>query len=183
MPGVEVQERHEEVEADGGDGADDEVGEDVVAEGVGGGVGGDGLEGVIFELQDHDVEGREGGVGHDDGVGDHGGEEHAFGALGPVAHAEDELQADEQHAGVAEDDEDVFPEVVAEGVDLGVGETARDEVEGEVEVGEGEKGEQEGDELVDEFDVQEDLAGDGVVGAPDLAEVCERVDGGEEGTV
>jgi len=138
---------------------------------------------VVFELEDDDVEGGEGGVCHDDGVGDHGGEEHAFGALGAVAHAQDELEADEQHAGVAEDGEDVFSDVVAEGVDFGVGETAGDEVEGQVEVGEGKEGEEEGDELVDEFDVQEDLAGDGVVGAPDLPEVGERVDGGEEGAV
>lgn len=130
VPGVEVEEGHEEIEADGGEGADDEVGEDVVAEGVGGGVGGDGLEAVVFELEDDDEEGGEGGVGHDDGVGDHGGEEHAFGALGAVAHAEDELQADEEDAGVAEDGEDVSADVVAERVDLGIGETAGDEVEG-----------------------------------------------------
>ena len=39
------------------------------------------------------------------------------------------------------------------------------------------------DELVDEFNVEENLAAHGVVGAPDLAEVDEGVDGGEEGTV
>jgi len=35
VPGIQIHERHEEVEADGGDGADDQVGEDVVSEGVG----------------------------------------------------------------------------------------------------------------------------------------------------
>jgi hypothetical protein len=72
---------------------------------------------------------------------------------------------------------------VAEGINFRVGQRTRDEVEGQVEVGEGEVGEEEGDELVDEFDVQEDLACSGVVGRPDLAEVDERVDGGEEGAV
>jgi hypothetical protein len=37
--------------------------------------------------------------------------------------------------------------------------------------------------LVDEFDVRQDLANYGVVGLPDLAEVNQRVDGFEEGTV
>lgn len=37
--------------------------------------------------------------------------------------------------------------------------------------------------MVDEFDVKEDLAGDGVVGGPDLFEVYKGVDGGEEGAV
>lgn len=37
--------------------------------------------------------------------------------------------------------------------------------------------------MVDEFYVQEDLACDGVVGVPDLFEVDEGVDGGEEGSV
>ena len=39
MPRVEVEEGHEEVEADGGAGGDDEVGENVVAEVEGGGGG------------------------------------------------------------------------------------------------------------------------------------------------
>ena len=72
MPGVEVEEGHEEVEADGGGGGDDEVGEDVVAE-FEGGVGGS-------ELGDDDVEGGEGGVGHYDGVDDYAGHEHSFGS-------------------------------------------------------------------------------------------------------
>lgn len=70
VPGVEVEEGHEEVEADGGSGGDDEVGEDVVAE-FEGGVGGS-------ELGDDDVEGGEGGVGHYDGVDDYAGHEHSF---------------------------------------------------------------------------------------------------------
>ena len=73
VPGVEVQEGHEEVEADGGGGADDQVGEDVVAEDDDG-------EGV-FELRDDDVERAEEGVRHDDGVDDHAGHEHPFCAM------------------------------------------------------------------------------------------------------
>ena len=62
MPGVEVKEGHEEVEANGGGGGDDEVGEDVVADGEGG-FGG-------AKLDNDNVEGTKGGVGHDDGVDD-----------------------------------------------------------------------------------------------------------------
>ena len=60
MPGVEVEEGHEEVEADGGGCGDDEVREDVVSEG----------EGCFaaFELGDDNVESCEGGVGHNDRV-------------------------------------------------------------------------------------------------------------------
>lgn len=145
VPRVQIEEGHEEVEADGGAGRDDQVGEDVVAHAeVGGGL----------ELFDHDVDGGEGRVGHYDGVGHEGGEVHLFGALGPVAHREDELHGDEEDAGVAQDVENVFAEVgFAGGIDLGVGQGAGDEVEGEVEVAEGEPGEEERDELVDELDV------------------------------
>lgn len=72
MPGVEVEEGHEEVEADGGGGGDDEVGEEVVAEFE--------VCGRGFELQDHDVQGSEGGVGHDNGVDDYARHEHPFGS-------------------------------------------------------------------------------------------------------
>ena len=142
VPRVQVHEGHEEVQADGRDGADDQVGEDVVSELIGRGIGRDGLEGVGFELDDYDVQGREGGVGHDDRVGDHGGEEHAFCALRPVAHAQYELEADQQDAGVAEDDKDVFADVMAKGVDFGICQASSDEVEGQVEVGQGEESEQ-----------------------------------------
>ena len=72
MPRVEVQEGHEEIEADGGGGADNQVGEDIVAED-------EDCERVL-ELRNDDVEGAEEGVGHDDGVDDHAGEKHPFGA-------------------------------------------------------------------------------------------------------
>lgn len=72
VPGVEVEEGHEEVEADGGGRGDDEVGEDVVAEFEGGVRG--------SELADDDVESREGGVGHHDGIDDYAGHEHSFGS-------------------------------------------------------------------------------------------------------
>jgi hypothetical protein len=73
--------------------------------------------------------------------------------------------------------------VVAERVDLGIGQGAGNEVEGEIEVGQGEKGEGQRDELIQEFDMQQDLPSDGMVGMPDLSEVDQRVDGSEEGTV
>ncbi len=60
MPGVEVEEGHEEVEANCGTGRNDEISEDVVADNQG--------RGWALELGDHDVEGCEGGVRHDDRV-------------------------------------------------------------------------------------------------------------------
>jgi hypothetical protein len=39
------------------------------------------------------------------------------------------------------------------------------------------------DELVHEFDVQEDFAPDGMVGRPNLLEVEQGIDGGEESTI
>lgn len=58
MPGVEVEEGHEEVDADGGAGGDDKVGEDVITE----------VEGRErrFELRDDYVKGGKCVVGHDD---------------------------------------------------------------------------------------------------------------------
>lgn len=78
VPGVEVEEGHEEVEADGGGGGDDEVGEEVVAQFD--------VCGRLAELEDDDVEGGEGGVGHYNGVDDQGGHEHFLRPLRPVAH-------------------------------------------------------------------------------------------------
>ena len=68
-------------------------------------------------------------------------------------------------------------------VDGRVRERASDEVESQVKVGKGEVCEEEVDELVDEFNVEEYLPADGVISMPDLAEVDERVDGCEEGAV
>lgn len=73
MPWVEVEEGHDEVEADGGGGGDDEVGEEVVAEFE--------VRRWRFELEDYDVEGREGGVGHYDRVDDYAGHEHSLGSV------------------------------------------------------------------------------------------------------
>lgn len=72
---------------------------------------------------------------------------------------------------------------MAERVNSRVGKRASNEVEGEVEVSEGEVGEEQADELIDEFDVKEDLAAHGMIGLPDLFEVHKRVDSGKEGTV
>lgn len=73
VPGVEVEEGHEEVETQRGACRDDEVGEDVVAkrEACGG----------VFDLADYDVEGCEGRVGHYDGVDYHAGHKHLFGSV------------------------------------------------------------------------------------------------------
>lgn len=58
MPGIEVEEGHQEVETDCGGSGDDEVSEDVVAEFEGG---------VAASKLGYDyVEGCEGGVGHYD---------------------------------------------------------------------------------------------------------------------
>ena len=62
---------------------------------------------------------------------------------------------------------------MAEWIELWVGERAGDEVEGEIEVGEREVGEEELDELVNEFDVEEDLATNCMIGMPDLTEMDE----------
>lgn len=64
-----------------------------------------------------------------------------------------------------------------------VGKIIGDEVEGEVKVGEGEVGEEKLDELIDEFDVEEDFVGESVVCGYDLVVVDEGVYGGEEGIV
>ena len=176
VPGVEVDEGHEEVQADGGAGRDDQVREHVVAERE--------LRVVLLvDLPDHDVHRREHGVHHDDAVHDHAEEVELLGPLRPVPQRDDELHADEQHADVPQHDEDHVGDAVPERVDLGVREAARDEVEGEVEVGQREEREEELDELVHEFDVQQDLARDRVVGCPYLLEVNEGVNGCEESTV
>ena len=93
------------------------------------------------------------------------------------------MQANKEDTCVTEDHENILPNVVAEWVDSWVSERTRNEVEGQVEVGEGEVGEEEGYELVNEFDVKEDLACDGVIRRPYLAEMDERVYRGKESTI
>ena len=73
VPGVEIEEGHEEVEADGGGGGDDEVGEDIVAH--------DECSEGVFELGDDDVHGAEEGVAHDNRIYDHAGHEHSLGTI------------------------------------------------------------------------------------------------------
>jgi hypothetical protein len=72
---------------------------------------------------------------------------------------------------------------VPKGIEFRVCKRAGDEVEGEVKVREGEVGEEEGDKLVYEFNVEEDLTPKGVVGSPYLTKVQKRVDSGKESTV
>lgn len=175
MPGVEVHEGHEEVKTDSGCRRNDEIGEGVVSDCL--------WRVVIFELVDDDVDRCKGRIGHDDSVADHTPEEHLLGTLRTVAHGQDELHADEKRTGVAEDVEDDFANVVTEGIHFRVSQRTSDEEKGEIKVGEREECEQQLHKLVDELDVEEDLAPDGVVSRPDLLEVEERVDGCEEGTV
>ena len=112
VPGIEIEKGHEEVETDCGGGADDEVGEDVVSEDEFG-------EGVA-ELGDDDVEGGEGGVGHYEGVDEHGGEEHFFGALRSVPHAQDELRTNQEDTGESQRGENVQAKVMSKGVEFGI---------------------------------------------------------------
>ncbi|RCI08911.1 hypothetical protein L249_4922, partial [Ophiocordyceps polyrhachis-furcata BCC 54312] len=135
------------------------------------------------QLTDDDVDAGERGVEHDDAVEDHAGEVKPPSALRPIPEREDELGTDEQDAGVSKDGEDDGSHVVTERVGLRIGEAAGDKVEREVEVGEGEVGEQQLEKLVRELDEEEDLAGDGVVCGEDLTALKEGVDGGEEGAV
>ena len=88
MPGIEVEERHQEVEAHRRDCADNEVREDVVAKLISAICF---LEGVLSELFDDDIEGGEGGIGHDDTVCDDCAEVEFLCSLRTIAHAEDEL--------------------------------------------------------------------------------------------
>jgi hypothetical protein len=103
--------------------------------------------------------------------------------LGPVAHAEDELGANEEDERVAEEDEKVEAYIVSERIDSGVGERASYEVEGQVEIGEGEVGEGEINRLIEEFYVQKDFAANGMVCCPDLAVMDKGIDGCKEGTI
>ncbi|RDA85125.1 hypothetical protein CP532_1559 [Ophiocordyceps camponoti-leonardi (nom. inval.)] len=135
------------------------------------------------ELTDDDVDAGERGVEHDDAVEDHAGEVEPPRALRPIAERENELGGDEQDADVSKDGEDDGTHVVTERVRLRIGEAAGDKVEGQVEVGEGEVGEEQLEKLVRELDEEEDLAGDGVVGREDLTALKEGVDGCEEGAV
>jgi len=131
------------------------------------------LKRVGLELDHDDINRGESRVCHDDCVGYHTAKEHLSCSLGPVAHAEDKLQANKEDTCVTEDHEDILPNVVAEWVDSWVSERTRDEIEDQVEVGEGEVGEEEGYELVNEFDVKEDLACDGMIRRPYLPEMDE----------
>lgn len=83
------------------------------------------------------------------------------------------MQTDQQDTGIPEDDEDDFSNTMTEGIILWIGKGTSDEIEGKVEVCEGEVGEEEGDELVDEFDMEKDFADNGMIGLPDLSEVDE----------
>jgi len=72
---------------------------------------------------------------------------------------------------------------VTKRIDLWIRDRTGNKVEGQIEVGQRKEGEQQIDELVDEFDVKQDLSSNAMIGTPNLLEVNERVYGGEESTV
>ena len=94
---------------------------------------------MVCELSDDNVDACEGVVRHDDAVDDHGGHIQLLCALWPVAHGQDELRADEENACVPQDHEDIQADMMTERVNCGIGQRAGDEVEGEIEVGQGEE--------------------------------------------
>lgn len=175
MPWVEVEERHEEVQADGAEGADYQVCEGVVTE----------FKSTGFELLDHDPDGGEGRVGHDDPVDHHAAKEHLLGALRSVAHAQNKVHGNYKNKGVAEDSEYVFAQIhFGTGrINCLVRKRTSDEEEDQVEVSEREKREEKLHELVDKFDVEQYFSRYGVRCLPDLLEVEQRVDGCKEGSV
>jgi hypothetical protein len=83
--------------------------------------------------------------------------------LGPIAQRQNELRGNEERTDVAQDGEYDAADVVPKGIDSRISQATGDEVEGEVEVGEGEEGEEELDKLIDGLDVEEDLAGEGMI--------------------
>ena len=123
------------------------------------------------KLSDDDEDTGKCGVRHDDTVDDHTRQVEPFRTLRSITQRENELRAYQQNTGVPEQQEDVEADVVAEWIDFGIRQRAGNEVEGEVEVGQREEGEEQLHELVDELDVQQDLARNGMVGSPDLLEV------------
>lgn len=149
MPWVEVQEGHEEVDPHGGCCGDDEVCEDVISNRCicchdGGGLG---------EGFDDDVEGGEGRVHHDNRIGSHSCCKHFFGPLGTVTHGENKLSGDKEENEKFEEGEYARAPAATEGVEERVREGTRDKVECEVKVCKGEISEEEGDELVEEFNM------------------------------
>ena len=72
---------------------------------------------------------------------------------------------------------------MTEWIQCRVGERTGDKKERQVEVGQREKGKEETEELIDEFNVKEDFTSNGVVGGPDLSEVYQRVDSSKESSI
>jgi hypothetical protein len=122
-------------------------------------------------LAHNDVDTSEGVVGHNDTTCDHGAKVELLGTLRTISHGENELRADKQNAYITKDDEEIEANIVAKGINGWIGERTGDEIEGKVEVGQGEVGKKQVDKLIDELDVQENLTADGMVCPPDLTEV------------
>jgi hypothetical protein len=72
---------------------------------------------------------------------------------------------------------------MAKWIDCGIRERACYKIECEVKIGQGEEREEQIDELVYEFDMQENLAADGMISMPNLTKVHQGVNGGEESSI
>ncbi len=134
MPWIQIEEGAEEIQSNRRRKGDGEVSKDVIPK-LSIGVFGFG------ELAHDDVDRGEGGVDHDYTVDHHTGEIQLLRSLRSIPHTQYKLRTDQQHTNVLEEIEDVFPHIVTEGVNLRICERAGDKIEGEVEVGQGEEGE------------------------------------------
>lgn len=105
--------------------------------------------------------------------------------MGSITHAQNEIHRNEQDAGVSKDVEEVFAKVYlgACWVDFAVCERASNEEEDEVKVGQREVGEKQLNELVDKFDVKQNLSEWRMTCLPDLFEMQQRIDSCKEGTI
>ena len=52
-----------------------------------------------------------------------------------ITHRQNKLSADQKNTGETEDHEDVHPNIVSKGIELGIRQRSSNEVEGKVEVG------------------------------------------------
>lgn len=101
----------------------------------------------------------------------------------PVTKGDDELQTHDQDARIAQDHEDVLAHIMTKWVHFLVSQRSSDEVESQVEVGQTKVCKQEIEELIDKFDMQQDLSGHRVISVPDLLCIEDGVHGSEESSV
>ncbi len=103
--------------------------------------------------------------------------------LGPIAKREHELRANKKNARKAQDDEEDISDSVAKRINARIRESTSDEIEGQVEVGQGEVREQKLNELVDRFHEEENFACKRMICVPNLSELHKRVDRSKEGAI